>query len=240
MPALDALDAVNERSRRYLAASGCLGKADLLPDPRIDGWSFKQWTHPLSGWPMAYGYGPATAAPAPEGAPDARLAFGAVRTGAGAATIEVTAGLQLYYDGGGRYLHHRLHRPGVAGAGELIPSWETALAYVGTTRLRCAWKGMAAPPDVVELRTFPRLGCANRIFLPFWRELPDRNWEPGHPEVDEASLSARSGAFGAGAQMVVGLPWLSREYELLYTLDMAHAYDAVQAVRAAVTPPPAG
>ena len=65
---------------------------------------------------------------------------------------------------------------------------------------------MAAPPDVVELRTVPRLGCVNRIFLPFWRELPDRHWDPGHPEVDEVSLSERSSAFGARPDMVVGLP----------------------------------
>ena len=99
---------------------------------------------------------------------------------------------------------------------------------------------MAAPPDIVELRTFPRPGCVNRIFLPFWRELPDLHWEPGHPEVDEVSLSARSSAFGAGSKMVVGLPWISREYELFYELDMESAHAAVQAVRAAVTPVPAG
>ena len=79
MPALDALDAVNERSRRYLAASGCLGKADYRPDPAVGGWSFKQWTHPLSGWPMAYGYGPATPrtsprAPRTRALPSARCA----------------------------------------------------------------------------------------------------------------------------------------------------------------------
>ena len=186
---------------------------------------------------MAYGYGPNAPAHAPEGTPEARLAFGAVRTGADAASIEVTAGLDLYYDGDGRHLHRSLHRPGLAGPGELIPSWETAPAYVGTTRLRCAWRGVAAPPDVVELRTFPRLGCVNRIFLPFWRELPDRHWEAGHPEVDEVSLSARAGAFGAGSKMVVGLPWCSREYELFYELDMESAHAALQAVRAAVAPP---
>ena len=57
----------------------------------------------------------------------------------GAASIEVTAGLKLYYDGDGRY-HHSLHRPGLVGPGELIPLWETAHAYVGATRLRYAWK----------------------------------------------------------------------------------------------------
>ena len=141
---------------------------------------------------MAYGYGPNAPAHAPEGTPEARLAFGAVRTGADAASIEVTAGLDLYYDGDGRHLHRSLHRPGLAGPGELIPSWETAPAYVGTTRLRCAWRGVAAPPDVVELRTFPRLGCVNRIVLPFWRELPDLHWESGHPEVDERDGTAQT------------------------------------------------
>ena len=96
---------------------------------------------------------------------------------------------------------------------------------------------MATPPDVVELRTFPRLGCVNRIMLPFWRELPDLHWEAGHPEVDEVSLSARSSAFGAGSKMVVGLPWCSREHELFYELDMENAHAALQAVRAAVAPP---
>ena len=222
MPAIDALNAVNERTRRFIAASGCLGRTDYLPDPGIDYWPFKQWSHPLDGWAMAYGYGPRAFAHAPDGAPEARLAFGAVRTGAGAASIEVTAGLELYYDGDGRHLHRSLHRPGLAGPGELIPSWETA------------------PPDVVELRTFPRLGCVNRIMLPFWRELPDLHWEAGHPEVDEVSLSARSSAFGAGSKMVVGLPWCSREHELFYELDMENAHAALQAVRAAIAPAPAG
>ena len=86
------------------------------------------------------------------------------------------------------------------------------------------------------------------MFLPFWRELPDRHWEPGDPEGDEVSLSPRSSAFGAGSKMVVGLPWISREYELFYELtftgmrklDMENAHATVQAVRAAVTPVPAG
>ena len=111
---------------------------------------------------------------------------------------------------------------------------------LGTTRLRCAWKGVTAPPDGVELRTFPRLGCVNRIMLPFWRELPDLHWEAGHPEVVESSLSARASAFGAGSRMVVGLPWCSREHELFYELDMEGAHAALQAVRAAVAPAPAG
>ena len=37
--------------------------------------------------------------------------------------------------------------------------------------------------------------------------------------------------------MVVGLPWCSRENELFYELDMENAHAALQAVRAAVTPP---
>ena len=189
---------------------------------------------------MAYGYGPRAAAHAPEGVPDARVAFSAVRTGAGAASIEVTAGLELYYNGDGRHLHRSLHRAGLVGPGELIPSWETAPAYVGTTRLRCAWKGMTAPPDVVALRTFPRIGCANLVVLPIWHELPDQHWEPGHPEVDEVSLSGRTSAFGAGSKIVVGLPWCSRENELFYKLDMEGAHAAFQAVWAAVTPAPAG
>ena len=138
MPAIDALNSVNERTRRFIAASGCLGKTDYLPEPSIDYWSFKQWTHPLEGWPLAYGYGPNASAHAPEGAPDARLAFGAVRTGADVASIEVTAGLELYYDGDGRHLHRTLHRAGLVGPGELIPSWETAPAY-------SAPRGCAAP-----------------------------------------------------------------------------------------------
>ena len=95
MPAIDALNALNERTRRFIAASGCLGQADYSPDPRVDLWSFMQGTHPLEGWPMAYGYGQNAPAHAPEGAPRARLAFGAVRTDADAASIEVTAGLGL-------------------------------------------------------------------------------------------------------------------------------------------------
>ena len=65
MPAIDALNAVNERTRRFIAASGCLGKTDYRPDPGIDYWSFKQWTYPLEGWAMAYGYGPNASALAP-------------------------------------------------------------------------------------------------------------------------------------------------------------------------------
>ena len=70
MPAIDALNDVNERTRRFIAASGCLGRTDYLPDPSIDYWSFKQWPHPLDGWAMAYGYGPRAFAHAPEGAPE--------------------------------------------------------------------------------------------------------------------------------------------------------------------------
>ena len=240
MPAIDALNAVHERTRRFIAASGCQGKRGFTPKPSIDLWAFYRWTHPLEGWAMAYGYGPGAAAHASGGVPAVRLALGAVRTGADAASIEVTAGLELYNESGTRNLHSSLRRAGLVGPGELIPSWETAHAYVGTTRLRCAWKGMAAPPDVVELRTFPRIGSSNAIVLPIWRELPDLHWEPGHPEVDEVSLSARSSAFGAGSKMVVGLPWCSRENELFYEIDMECAHAALQAVRAAVTPPPAG
>ena len=97
---------------------------------------------------MAYGYGQNAPAHAPEGAPEARLAFGAVRTGADAASIEVTAGLDLYYDGDGRHLHRSLHRPGLAGPGELIPSWETAAGAAGeggAVRLR--------PPAAARRRT---------------------------------------------------------------------------------------
>ena len=74
MPAIDALNAVNERTRRFIAASGCLGKTSYRPDPRIDYWSFKRWTQPLEGWPIAYGYGPNASAHAPEGVPEARCA----------------------------------------------------------------------------------------------------------------------------------------------------------------------
>ena len=90
------------------------------------------------------------------------------------------------------------------------------------------------------LRTLPRLGCVSRILLPFRRELPDLHWEPGHPEVDVVSLSAKPSAFGVGSKMVVGLPWCSCEHELFYEFDMENAHAAVQAVRAAVTPAPAG
>ena len=70
---------------------------------------------------MAYGYGPSASAHAPAFVPEVQLAFGAVRTGADAASIEVTAGLELVNAWGGRPLHYTLRRAGLVGPGELIP-----------------------------------------------------------------------------------------------------------------------
>ena len=238
MPAVDALNRLNERCRRFIAASACQSKTSYSPDPAVSNWSVWTWSHPIDGWAMAYAAGQSVSPQTPSADPSAQLAFAAVRTGADAAAIEVTAGLDLHWSLHSRDVRHSLHRPGLVGPGELIPSWDTAAAYVGSVKLRCAWSGVTSAPDVVELRTFPRLVQLYEILLPFWRELPDQHWEGGHPEVDEVSITGRSSTFGAGAKLTVAIPWFSREHELMYSFDLAHAYEAKQAVRAAVTPAP--
>ena len=52
------------------------------------------------------------------------------------------------------------------------------------------WKDVTAPPDVVELRTFPRLGCVNRIMLPILARAP------GPPLGGGASRGGRVVALG--------------------------------------------
>ena len=216
-------------------------------NPAVSGWRFTTKDHPIDGYPLALAVGAyhggqfgRTSFPAANFA-RARLALAAVRTGADAASVEVTAGLEFDH-----FLQHeyRMKLVDNAHCGGLIACWETAPAHVGTTVLRIGWEGVSATDDdVVRVRTRPVIGKYNEHLLPFLKQM-DALWAAGEAStpVDEAFLSGRSTPFAASSEKTpmlhVGVPWMSRYHEQVYSFDLTNLHLAVAAVKGLVTPPP--
>ena len=220
------------------------------PTPPVPGWTFPKLRsgegHPIDGHPMAYARRRSVR---PEGvlshSPHAlsHLVVTGIRTGADAASIEVSAAVVFQHSAGqlapltGNLMGDllRTHGPGPFA----VLDAPSRPGYHGTALARVAWKlpeGVAVP-DVVALRFRPVLTPDLTHVCCFTWQLPANHDEPssGGPVV-ESVLSGRTTSFGAGAELVFGFPFIDQYQEIVVRQPLANLEKAVAEVKRRLTP----
>ena len=216
---------------------------DYAPTPAVPRWRFSYGTHPIDGHPMAMCRGSQERPEGNDQAPLANLVLTAVRTGATATSIERTLSVDLSFPrsiSNALPIHTDFFPVELRGAKGLFPATDTSKAHKETVRVRVAWEGMATKPNIVLYRGTACFVKAHEVMMCFLREFPANYEEAPNHERDEATLTkTRSAAFPAGAKLVLGIPFMSLDYELVYKLSLDNLIAARAALTAKLTPPPA-
>ena len=86
-------------------------------------------------------------------------------------------------------------------------------------------------PDQLSVNT-------TNTFLAFTHQM-DALWASGEAgqHVDEAVLSGRTTAFNENAKIHIGIPWMTRYHEQIYTFDISKVHSVVSALKGLVAPP---
>ena len=202
-------------------------------------WSLRKHTHPFDSLPMAIAKGPSASIPrtAHRGYPSvqsATLILTAIRRGNTAATIEVNAGLDLLHDFSeeDRY--------------DLIAPVNGRVGFVrtgtdGTAVARCLWRMTGTAPAVEAFRVRPVLGKHDEVLLHLSHQMPTGwgNSPAVAPEVVESDLSGWTRETALTDQLVLGVPWLQEDRELILAFDLAKLGTALAELKALVAPAPA-
>ena len=214
-------------------------------------WYLWKDVHPLDEYPIAAASGPYDTPPV---APNARvnrefteatLILTATRTGADSASIDVSAGLDMNFT---TEYEHRPHLSGPASdayLGHLIhpvyTGHQTAPVHRGTAIARCRWKTAGTAPSIEAFRVVPTLGRHDELLLHLSTEMPT-GWHESDPQApSERGESVLSGWTTTPADtdaLVLGIPWLQRNRELVLEFNLRKLHTAVAELKALVAPPP--
>ena len=239
---------MNTRSKRFVASAVDLeyrgtDHASATLKAARPSWSIRWVNHPIDGHPMAaarqtsrYAYTEG----ATTSARNVTMILSAVRHGPLVSDIEVSAGLDIFYDQSLDLWSH-IRETSHTGSRLYSPP-EIAQAQRGTADVRLKWKTLGTgvtAPDVKGFRVIPVPGRIDSQILFFDKEIPVNVAEGHSPIRDEVCLSGRTTSFGTGAKLVLGIPWLHRDREVIFELDIQHIHTVVSELKTLVTPAPA-
>ena len=219
------------RESRFLAVATILDpwgnnedREHHYPAPGVSHWDFYQRPgragHPIDDHKIAMAVGKrgsviGRGASDPLGLP--RLLITAMRTGAAASSIELTAGIYIYHSHSQEHRHLMMQR---ADCGGLFPTIDrpSAPAYHGTLNARVKWPGSGTKPSVAFLRCRPMVGLHNRTLIAFTYQMP-ANWDDGSSTgVQAESVFSGATADIGNGKVVLGLPFVHAYDELLFDL----------------------
>ena len=238
---------MHTRSRRFVAAALSAVGANVNEAStalKTAKWQIRKTVHPIEDYPVAVGYPTRIPVSFHGAVPGPALRFAtpritAVRHGSTTADIEVSFGLDLYYDRDRDHWGDVL-APSHTGSRLYSPP-EIAQAQRGTADVRVKWDlgtGIT-DPDVKAFRVIPIPGPQMSQLLFFDKEIPINVAEGTSPVRDESALSGRATTFGAGSEMVIAVPWMHRDREVVFEIDLEHVHTVVSELKALVAPPPA-
>lgn len=226
----------SRRKRFFAAASICQPKnpvhLNIGEQAGLSGWTFRTATHPFDDHRMALAELPMilhgeTDSNNPQIRYDSFLYLTAVRLNG---STDLGAGFGLALHGSDSDARHSiLDKQNVTG---FVHCFETAPAYRDTTQIRVAWNFAAGTtkPDVATFRGIPRVTQISRTLIFIEKQMSER-WSDGDPPVDESALSGRTASIATGDRMAIGIPWLSRDHELIGEADLSNLIPAIGKVK---------
>ena len=233
------------RIKRNVAALSLLERESIYshtPATPVSGWSFFKRTHPIDGHEMALGYGPYSVPMGQARFPYVNLFLSATRTGADAASIETTLGLDLRFSrtssSNDDPVHADIAWDQLRGPEGMFPNYETAAYTKDTSRVRVKWNGLTTAPDIVLYRGVATLAKEDEVVMSLIREFPANYDEPPGEQDEHTLTKTRTTAFDSGSSLALSIPYLSLEHELIYSVLIGDFIAARDAVVAAVTPTP--
>ena len=196
-------------------------------------------THARSGQPMAYAWRQVTGSHGfhpQRGSPSTNVALvvTAVRVGADAASVEVSAGLTI--DSGSSYGHldDWFLASDTHGKSGLVYCYDTAPAYLNTCRIPVKWTVAGTAPNINLVRGVPRVGHIREHVIHLTEQMTPQ-WGEGAGAVPEAVLSNPQ-TFASTDKVTLGIPWVSEFNEAPVTFPINDLKAAVAKVKQLVTP----
>ena len=239
---------MNTRAKRFVAAVTVLEQrgtdhASATLKAARPTWDIRWVNHPIDGHPMAaarQAFRDSFIAWNKVLVQNVTLVLSGVRHGPTTGDIEISAGLDLMYDQS-LDLWSPVRDTTHTGSRLYSPP-EIAQAQRGTADTRLKWKTLGTgvtAPDVKGFRVIPVPGRIDSQILFFDKEIPVNVAEGTSPIRDEVCLSGRTTSFGTGAKMVIGIPWMHRDREILFEIDIQHIHTVVSELKTLLTPAPA-
>ena len=231
----------NRRKRFFGSVAICQPntpeKVSASEQSNLAGWIFRTETHPFEGSAMAVAETPMSLygeydSTNPQIRYDANLFVSAVRL---ASSTEVSAGFGISLSGSiVDTRHYILDSQNLTG---LVHCYETAQATRDTAQIPVKWNfdTGTSKPNVERFRGVPRVTHISETLI-FLEQQMTAAWHDGEAPVIEAAISGRTGTLAAGDEMVLSIPWIHGDLEVIAKADLSKLNHAVVKVKELVAP----
>ena len=226
------------RQRFFSAVSICQSKINETlassEQPNLTGWEFSKATHPLDNNKLAIAehsmtlYGEYDSAN-PQVRFTGTLILSAIRL---SNSTEVSAGFGIEMYGSQSDMRNSiLDSQNITG---LVHCYETAPAYRDTVRIRVDWKfaNSTTKDDVAVFRGIPRVSLMSQTLI-FLQEQMTARWATGEsdPPAHESALSGRTATLANGDKLVIAIPWIHKDNELVAEVNLSKLLHALSKVK---------